>query len=180
MRQGRCSAWSLRVAAAQSGSVPLCHWLTLLEYTTRTHTQAWLCINRGEHKSRRDCPVDCSRSRVCWLAVVAGGVARLVQEKPGIVTLSNLFSPSQVVHEIRNYPYPQLHFLALQGLNPSRHTSAVRESYEVCCPEGHRLGDSYHSFTTLSDKSPCWGSAQASCAKVPACPSCVFICVCTH
>lgn len=38
----------------------------------------------------------------------------------------------QVVHEIRNYPYPQLQLLALQGLNPSRHTSAVRESYEVC------------------------------------------------
>lgn len=48
---------------------------------------------------------------------------------PGI--LSEAFSPQQVVHEIRNYPYPQLHFLALQGLNPSRHTSAVRESYEV-------------------------------------------------
>lgn len=77
------------------------------------------------------------RSGVCWLAVVAGGVARWAQEKPGIVTLSNLLSPSQVVHEIRNYPYPQLHFLALQGLNPSRHTSAVRESYEVCCPVGH-------------------------------------------
>lgn len=44
---------------------------------------------------------------------------------------SEAFSPLQVVHEIRNYPYPQLHFLALQGLNPSRHTSAVRESYEV-------------------------------------------------
>lgn len=37
----------------------------------------------------------------------------------------------QVVHEIRNYPYPQLHLLALQSLNPSRHASAVRESYEV-------------------------------------------------
>lgn len=52
----------------------------------------------------------------------------------------------QVVHEIRNYPYPQLHLLALQSLNPSRHATAVRESYEVsnrpmntllapnCCP----------------------------------------------
>ena len=49
--------------------------------------------------------------------------------EPGI--LSEAFSPQQVVHEIRNYPYPQLHFLALQGLNASRHTSAVRESYEV-------------------------------------------------
>lgn len=47
---------------------------------------------------------------------------------------SKAFSPQQVVHEIRNYPYPQLHFLALQGLNPSRHTSAVRESYEVRPP----------------------------------------------
>ncbi|XP_033033730.1 E3 ubiquitin-protein ligase RNF165 isoform X2 [Trachypithecus francoisi] len=42
----------------------------------------------------------------------------------------NSSSTQMVVHEIRNYPYPQLHFLALQGLNPSRHTSAVRESYE--------------------------------------------------
>ncbi|NXX01083.1 RN165 ligase, partial [Larus smithsonianus] len=41
-------------------------------------------------------------------------------------------STQMVVHEIRNYPYPQLQLLALQGLNPSRHTSAVRESYEVC------------------------------------------------
>lgn len=49
--------------------------------------------------------------------------------EPGI--LSEAFSPQQVVHEIRNYPYPQLHFLALQGLNASRHTSAVRDSYEV-------------------------------------------------
>ncbi|NXK27825.1 RN165 ligase, partial [Arenaria interpres] len=39
-------------------------------------------------------------------------------------------STQMVVHEIRNYPYPQLQLLALQGLNPSRHTSAVRESYE--------------------------------------------------
>ncbi|KAL9822070.1 LOW QUALITY PROTEIN: E3 ubiquitin-protein ligase ARK2C-like [Geothlypis trichas] len=38
-------------------------------------------------------------------------------------------STQVVVHEIRNYPYPQLQLLALQGLNPSRHTS-VRESYE--------------------------------------------------
>lgn len=37
----------------------------------------------------------------------------------------------QVVHEVRNYPYPQLHLLALQSLSPSRHASAVRESYEV-------------------------------------------------
>lgn len=42
-----------------------------------------------------------------------------------------LYIASQVVHEIRNYPYPQLQLLALQGLNPNRHTSAVRESYEV-------------------------------------------------
>lgn len=43
----------------------------------------------------------------------------------------------QVVHEIRNYPYPQLHLLALQGLNPSRHASAVRESYEVLLSQSH-------------------------------------------
>ncbi|KAM5220887.1 E3 ubiquitin-protein ligase ARK2C isoform 3-T3 [Hipposideros larvatus] len=48
---------------------------------------------------------------------------------------------SQVVHEIRNYPYPQLHFLALQGLNPSRHTSAVRESYEELLQLEDRLGN---------------------------------------
>ncbi|CAB1318864.1 unnamed protein product, partial [Coregonus sp. 'balchen'] len=36
----------------------------------------------------------------------------------------NTSSAQVVVHEIRNYPYPQLHLLALQGLNPSRHASA--------------------------------------------------------
>ncbi|CAO2594493.1 E3 ubiquitin-protein ligase RNF165 [Lemmus lemmus] len=59
----------------------------------------------------------------------------------GHSTLSKLFSPYQVVHEIRNYPYPQLHFLALQGLNPSRHTSAVRESYEELLQLEDRLGN---------------------------------------
>ncbi|XP_036383872.1 E3 ubiquitin-protein ligase RNF165-like isoform X2 [Megalops cyprinoides] len=50
-------------------------------------------------------------------------------------------SPAQVVvHEIRNYPYPQLHLLALQGLNPSRHASAVRESYEELLQLEDRLG----------------------------------------
>ncbi|MEQ2174131.1 hypothetical protein GOODEAATRI_004610 [Goodea atripinnis] len=43
----------------------------------------------------------------------------------------NNASTQVVVHEIRNYPYPQLHLLALQSLNPSRHASAVRESYEL-------------------------------------------------
>lgn len=61
-----------------------------------------------------------------------GGPSEAGHVQPGI--LSKAFSPQQVVHEIRNYPYPQLHFLALQGLNPSRHTSAVRESYEVRLP----------------------------------------------
>ncbi|KAM7368821.1 hypothetical protein PAMP_013128 [Pampus punctatissimus] len=42
----------------------------------------------------------------------------------------NTSSAQVVVHEIRNYPYPQLHLLALQSLNPSRHATAVRESYE--------------------------------------------------
>ncbi|XP_021569029.1 E3 ubiquitin-protein ligase RNF165 [Carlito syrichta] len=50
-------------------------------------------------------------------------------------------STQMVVHEIRNYPYPQLHFLALQGLNPSRHTSAVRESYEELLQLEDRLGN---------------------------------------
>ncbi|XP_063814607.1 E3 ubiquitin-protein ligase ARK2C isoform X1 [Pseudophryne corroboree] len=45
-----------------------------------------------------------------------------------------------VVHEIRNYPYPQLHLLALQGLSPTRHTSAVRESYEELLQLEDRLG----------------------------------------
>ncbi|MEJ1286019.1 ring finger protein 165 [Cricetulus griseus] len=53
----------------------------------------------------------------------------------------NSSSTQMVVHEIRNYPYPQLHFLALQGLNPSRHTSAVRESYEELLQLEDRLGN---------------------------------------
>lgn len=55
----------------------------------------------------------------------------------------------QVVHEIRNYPYPQLHLLALQSLNPSRHASAVRESYEVCADLLSRH-TSQHSFIIVS------------------------------
>ncbi|XP_049637539.1 E3 ubiquitin-protein ligase RNF165-like [Suncus etruscus] len=39
----------------------------------------------------------------------------------------NSSSTQMVVHEICNDTYPQLHFLALQGLNYSRHTSAMRE-----------------------------------------------------
>ncbi|XP_060791653.1 E3 ubiquitin-protein ligase ARK2C isoform X2 [Neoarius graeffei] len=45
-----------------------------------------------------------------------------------------------VVHEVRNYPYPQLHLLALQSLSPSRHASAVRESYEELLQLEDRLG----------------------------------------
>uniref|UniRef100_A0AAZ3RZE3 RING-type E3 ubiquitin transferase n=1 Tax=Oncorhynchus tshawytscha TaxID=74940 RepID=A0AAZ3RZE3_ONCTS len=52
----------------------------------------------------------------------------------------NSTSTQVVVHEIRNYPYPQLHLLALQGLNPSRHASAVRESYEELLQLEDRLG----------------------------------------
>ncbi|CAB1332387.1 unnamed protein product, partial [Coregonus sp. 'balchen'] len=52
----------------------------------------------------------------------------------------NTTSAQVVVHEIRNYPYPQLHLLALQGLNPSRHASAVRESYEELLQLEDRLG----------------------------------------
>ncbi|XP_018592142.2 E3 ubiquitin-protein ligase RNF165 isoform X1 [Scleropages formosus] len=52
----------------------------------------------------------------------------------------NNSSAQVVVHEIRNYPYPQLHLLALQGLNPSRHASAVRESYEELLQLEDRLG----------------------------------------
>ncbi|KFU95213.1 RING finger protein 165, partial [Chaetura pelagica] len=49
-------------------------------------------------------------------------------------------STQMVVHEIRSYPYPQLQLLALQGLNSSRHTSAVRESYEELLQLEDRLG----------------------------------------
>ncbi|XP_006627171.1 E3 ubiquitin-protein ligase ARK2C isoform X2 [Lepisosteus oculatus] len=52
----------------------------------------------------------------------------------------NTSSTQVVIHEIRNYPYPQLHLLALQGLNPSRHASAVRESYEELLQLEDRLG----------------------------------------
>ncbi|XP_061469722.1 E3 ubiquitin-protein ligase ARK2C isoform X4 [Rhineura floridana] len=52
----------------------------------------------------------------------------------------NTSSTQMVVHEIRNYPYPQLQLLALQGLNPNRHTSAVRESYEELLQLEDRLG----------------------------------------
>ncbi|XP_028852692.1 E3 ubiquitin-protein ligase RNF165 isoform X2 [Denticeps clupeoides] len=53
----------------------------------------------------------------------------------------NASSAQVVVHEIRNYPYPQLHLLALQSLNPSRHASAVRESYEELLQLEDRLGN---------------------------------------
>ncbi|KAK9408790.1 RING finger protein [Crotalus adamanteus] len=49
-----------------------------------------------------------------------------------------LFIALQVVHEIRNYPQFQL--LALQGLNPNRHPSAVRESHEELLQLEDRLG----------------------------------------
>ncbi|KAM3842455.1 E3 ubiquitin-protein ligase ARK2C isoform 1-T1 [Diretmus argenteus] len=49
-------------------------------------------------------------------------------------------SAQLIVHEIRNYPYPQLHLLALQSLNPSRHATAVRESYEELLQLEDRLG----------------------------------------
>ncbi|XP_039606554.1 E3 ubiquitin-protein ligase RNF165 isoform X1 [Polypterus senegalus] len=52
----------------------------------------------------------------------------------------NASSAQVVVHEIRNYPYPQLHLLALQGLSPTRHASAVRESYEELLQLEDRLG----------------------------------------
>ncbi|XP_059894338.1 E3 ubiquitin-protein ligase ARK2C-like [Gadus macrocephalus] len=52
----------------------------------------------------------------------------------------NSTSAQVVVHEIRSYPYPQLHLLALQGLNPSRHATAVRESYEELLQLEDRLG----------------------------------------
>uniref|UniRef100_A0A671KFC1 RING-type E3 ubiquitin transferase n=1 Tax=Sinocyclocheilus anshuiensis TaxID=1608454 RepID=A0A671KFC1_9TELE len=53
----------------------------------------------------------------------------------------NTTSAQVVVHEIRNYPYPQLHLLALQSLSPSRHASAVRESYEELLQLEDRLSN---------------------------------------
>ncbi|XP_053557051.1 E3 ubiquitin-protein ligase RNF165 isoform X2 [Bombina bombina] len=53
----------------------------------------------------------------------------------------NTSSAQMVVHEIRNYPYPQFHLLALQGISPTRHTSAVRESYEELLQLEDRLGN---------------------------------------
>ncbi|XP_043937930.1 E3 ubiquitin-protein ligase RNF165 isoform X2 [Protopterus annectens] len=53
----------------------------------------------------------------------------------------NASSAQMVIHEIRNYPYPQLHLLALQGLSTTRHTSAVRESYEELLQLEDRLGN---------------------------------------
>ncbi|KAL7844874.1 hypothetical protein SRHO_G00234130 [Serrasalmus rhombeus] len=52
----------------------------------------------------------------------------------------NTSSTQVVVHEVRNYPYPQLHLLALQSLSPNRHASAVRESYEELLQLEDRLG----------------------------------------
>ncbi|XP_036444316.1 E3 ubiquitin-protein ligase RNF165 isoform X3 [Colossoma macropomum] len=52
----------------------------------------------------------------------------------------NTSSTQVVVHEVRNYPYPQLHLLALQSLSPTRHASAVRESYEELLQLEDRLG----------------------------------------
>uniref|UniRef100_A0A672U6M1 RING-type E3 ubiquitin transferase n=2 Tax=Strigops habroptila TaxID=2489341 RepID=A0A672U6M1_STRHB len=49
-------------------------------------------------------------------------------------------STQMVVHKIRNYPYPHLQLLALQGLNPGRHTSAMQESYEELLQLEDRLG----------------------------------------
>ncbi|KAA0714491.1 E3 ubiquitin-protein ligase RNF165 [Triplophysa tibetana] len=53
----------------------------------------------------------------------------------------NTTTAQVVLHEIRNYPYPQLHLLALQGLSPSRQASAVRESYEELLQLEDRLGN---------------------------------------
>lgn len=86
--------------------------------------------------------------------------------------------PSQVVHEIRNYPYPQLHLLALQSLNPSRHASAVRESYEVdtCThtPLSHSVSPlslPICQISTLPTYLPIWVSHVLQSRLTSLCPS---------
>ncbi|KAF3848636.1 hypothetical protein F7725_015133 [Dissostichus mawsoni] len=64
----------------------------------------------------------------------------------------NTSSAQVVVHEIRNYPYPQLHLLALQSLNPSRHATAVRESYEELLQLEDRLGSTGEEEETDVDE----------------------------
>uniref|UniRef100_UPI00398E3352 E3 ubiquitin-protein ligase ARK2C n=1 Tax=Pristiophorus japonicus TaxID=55135 RepID=UPI00398E3352 len=52
----------------------------------------------------------------------------------------SMSSASVIIPDIRNYPYPHLHLLALQGLNAGRHSPAVSESYEELLQLEDRLG----------------------------------------
>ncbi|XP_078084136.1 E3 ubiquitin-protein ligase ARK2C [Mustelus asterias] len=52
----------------------------------------------------------------------------------------NMSSASVIIPDMRNYPYPHLHLLALQGLNGGRQSPAVRESYEELLQLEDRLG----------------------------------------
>ncbi|KAF3848588.1 hypothetical protein F7725_015085 [Dissostichus mawsoni] len=83
------------------------------------------------------------------------------------------------VHEIRNYPYPQLHLLALQSLNPSRHATAVRESYEELLQLEDRLGSVSRGAvqTTIERRLPCMHLFHQGCvdqwlATSRKCPIC--------
>ncbi|XP_020371302.2 E3 ubiquitin-protein ligase RNF165 [Rhincodon typus] len=52
----------------------------------------------------------------------------------------SMSSASVIIPDLRNYPYPHLHLLALQGLNGGRQSPAVRESYEELLQLEDRLG----------------------------------------
>lgn len=86
VRQLNCSEQRYCVVGAQSGSAPLCWWLSC-------HVQALLFMNRAENKSRRDSSADCSRSCVRWLVDEGGGVAYWAQEKSELSLSRNCFLP---------------------------------------------------------------------------------------
>ncbi|XP_038649316.1 E3 ubiquitin-protein ligase RNF165 isoform X1 [Scyliorhinus canicula] len=52
----------------------------------------------------------------------------------------SMSSASVIIPDLRNYPYPHLHLLALQGLTGGRQSPAVRESYEELLQLEDRLG----------------------------------------
>uniref|UniRef100_A0A672I952 RING-type E3 ubiquitin transferase n=1 Tax=Salarias fasciatus TaxID=181472 RepID=A0A672I952_SALFA len=58
---------------------------------------------------------------------------------------------SQTKH-LPNYPYPQLHLLALQSLNPSRTAAAVRESYQELLQLEDRLQGSRAAVQTTIER----------------------------
>ncbi|XP_072898405.1 E3 ubiquitin-protein ligase ARK2C [Hemitrygon akajei] len=52
----------------------------------------------------------------------------------------SMSSSSVIIPEVRNYSYPHLHLLTLQGLNAGQQIPAVRESYEELLQLEDRLG----------------------------------------